>query len=165
MMEIIPVNSQELIDSTEKIAFEIWREHYAPIISSGQIEYMLEKFQSAEIIGQQISEQNYKYFLMKDSGGDFEGYFAVVAQNEDVFLSKIYVRKSCRGKGFGKKSVLYIKDFAAKAGLKSITLTVNRNNTDSIEAYKKMGFRISGEINQDIGKGFYMNDYKMVLDI
>ncbi|MDR2426985.1 MAG: GNAT family N-acetyltransferase [Endomicrobium sp.] len=162
-MEIIPVETQELIDITEKIAYEIWREHYASIITDEQIEYMLENFQSAEVIAKQISMQNYKYFLMKSQEGSFEGYFAIAADKEHIFLSKIYVRKSRRGKGYGKKAVFFIKDFAEENNFKSIFLTVNKNNINSIETYKKIGFYIEEEIKQDIGNGFFMDDYKMRL--
>jgi ribosomal protein S18 acetylase RimI-like enzyme len=164
-MEIVPVDSGELIDVAEKLAYEIWREHYASIVTREQIEYMLENFQSSNIIAKQISEKNYKYFLMKNSEGSFEGYFAIVPGEEDIFLSKIYVRKSSRGKGYGKKSVLFIKDFAERNNFKSIFLTVNKNNSSSIEAYKKIGFCIAGEIKQDIGSGFFMYDYKMRLGV
>ncbi|MDR1195989.1 MAG: GNAT family N-acetyltransferase [Endomicrobium sp.] len=164
-MEIVAVDSKELINVAEKIAYEIWREHYVSIITREQIEYMLENFQSADIIAKQISEENYKYFLMKNSEGSFEGYFAIVPGEENIFLSKIYVRKSSRKKGYGKKSVLFVKDFAKKNNCKNIFLTVNKNNLNSIEAYKKIGFSIEGEIKQDIGKGFVMDDYKMRLGV
>ncbi|MCL2145136.1 MAG: GNAT family N-acetyltransferase [Endomicrobia bacterium] len=162
-IKIIPVENQELILLTEKIAFEIWREHYASIITSEQIEYMLEKFQSAEAIAGQMSENGYKYFLVNDNSGGVNGYFAVSGQEENLFLSKLYIHKNSRGKGFGKASLSFIKDFAKKNNYKYIWLTVNKNNLNSIEAYKKMGFVIDCEIKQDIGNGFIMDDYKMVL--
>ncbi|MCL1972894.1 MAG: GNAT family N-acetyltransferase [Endomicrobia bacterium] len=164
-MEIVSVDKKELIEITSKLAFEIWREHYASIITSEQIEYMLEKFQSAEAIAGQISENNHKYFLIKADSGEIEGYFAVVFLKEDAFLSKFYIRKNSRGKGYGKASLSFIKKIAENNNSEYIWLTVNKNNLNSIEAYKKMGFYIDSEIKQDIGNGFVMDDYKMVLKI
>jgi len=40
-------------------------------------------------------------------------------------------------------------------------LTVNKNNTDAIAAYKKIGFRMSDLIKIDIGNGFFMDDFVM----
>jgi len=42
---------------------------------------------------------------------------------------------------------------AREQGLRKISLTVNKNNTDSIKAYEKMGFRNVGSLAQDIGNG------------
>lgn len=54
-------------------------------------------------------------------------------------------------------------DRAAEAGKDKITLTVNKNNLNSISIYKRMGFEIEGELITDIGGGFVMDDYLMVM--
>ena len=168
-MEIIPVLNKSLIETAAKIADEIWREHYTSIISAEQIDYMLKNFQSEKAIERQISEQNYMYFLVKGSKdhfeGHFDGYFAVIPENDDLILSKLYIRKESRGRGYARQIVDFIKNLARSRNLKRITLTVNRNNTGSISAYERMNFKIIGEINQDIGSGFFMNDYKMSLEV
>jgi ribosomal protein S18 acetylase RimI-like enzyme len=164
-MEIIKVNNDKLINTASEIANIVWREHYSAIVGASQIDYMLEKFQSAAAIEKQIVEENYKYYLMQDDGGTFCGYFAVVVKGDKLFLSKIYVQKESRKKGFAKKAISFLSDMAKTLNLTSLELTVNRANAQSIEAYKKMNFEIDEEINQDIGGGFFMNDYKMSLKI
>ncbi|MCL2389943.1 MAG: GNAT family N-acetyltransferase [Endomicrobia bacterium] len=164
-MEIIEVNSKELIEKTASLADEIWREHYVNIISIAQIDYMVKNLQSVTAISNQISNEKYSYFLIKDDNGSYEGYFAVAPKDGCLFLSKIYVRKESRKKGYAKKSLEFIKKFAKSLNLDNIVLNVSRDNAGSIEAYKKMNFKICGEIDLDIGSGFYMNDYKMVLQI
>ncbi|MDR1695674.1 MAG: GNAT family N-acetyltransferase [Endomicrobium sp.] len=164
-MQITEVNNKELIEKTASLADEIWHEHYINLITLSQIDYMVQKFQSPEAISKQISNEKYSYFLIKSDSGSFEGYFAVAPKSGCLFLSKIYVRKESRKKGYARKSVEFIKEFAKSLNLDNIVLTVNRENTGSIEAYKKMNFKIRGEINQDIGSGFYMNDYEMVLEV
>ena len=55
----------------------------------------------------------------------------------------------------------FIEDKAKKYHCKIIRLTVNKNNTNSISAYEKLGFINKGGVVKDIGNGFVMDDYKM----
>ncbi|MDR1952500.1 MAG: GNAT family N-acetyltransferase [Elusimicrobiota bacterium] len=164
-MEIVKVNSKELIETVVEIAGEIWRRHYSSIISIEQIEYMLEKFQSFDAVSNQIKNENYQYFLMRNDENSYEGFFAVSVKDKELFLSKIYIKERSRKKGYAKQSVEFIKNMAAKLNLSRIALTVNRANLNSIEAYKKMGFVVEERIDAYIGNGYEMNDYKMAMEI
>ena len=50
---------------------------------------------------------------------------------------------------------------AIESGKSVISLTVNKHNSNSIEAYKKMGFEIIRPMVTDIGSGYVMDDYYM----
>ena len=82
-------------------------------------------------------------------------------KKEELFLSKLYLRASQRGKGYGREVVKFLENLARDRRLGKITLTVNKNNTDTIRAYERFGFTNQGPIVQDIGGGFVMDDYKM----
>lgn len=155
----IPVSTKEHIEIVESLAREIWTEHYTPIIGSKQVEYMLETFQSAEAVTEQI-KQGTLYFLIR-TGNNFIGYLAVEPRGEELFLSKIYVASGLRGRGYGKKALQFAETLAKERNLKKIVLTVNKNNVKSIKAYEKMGFKNVESLVQDIGSGFVMDDYKM----
>ncbi len=144
----------------ESLAREIWEEHYTPIIGKDQVDYMLDKFQSAQAISKQIKTEGYIYYLAK-VGNDYIGYIGVKPKENELFLSKIYVKALYRGKGYGKALMNIIIETAEKKKLASITLTVNKNNLNSIRAYKKMGFKRIDSIVTDIGNGFVMDDYIM----
>ena len=49
-LRIIPVTNEELIFSVSALADEIWHEHFSSILSTEQIDYMLEKFLSPEAL-------------------------------------------------------------------------------------------------------------------
>ena len=153
----------EEIATVAELAGDIWREHYPGMISSDQVEYMLKNFQSVPAISKQIRE-GYLYYLLS-SGREPVGYLAIVPRGKEIFLSKLYMESSERGKGYGRMAVAFIEGKARELGASMITLTVNRNNKDSIEAYKKFGFREAGKLETDIGEGFKMCDYKMVKEI
>jgi hypothetical protein len=46
-----------------------------------------------------------------------------------------------------------------------ITLTVNKNNNNSIDAYNEIGFEITGNACMDIGSGYVMDDYQIELKV
>jgi len=54
---------------------------------------------------------------------------------------------------------------ARQKKLPAITLTVNKHNAGSLEAYRKLGFEKIGPIVQDIGGGFVMDDYILKLTL
>lgn len=158
-MNIERVSIETQIETVARLAHEIWNQHFTPIIGKAQVDYMVEKFQSKRAISEQI-EEGYSYYLIK-AGGDYVGYTGVCPKESELFLSKLYIRASQRGKGHGRKAVEFIEELAREKGLGKITLTVNKNNTDTIKAYEKFGFANLGAIVQDIGNGFVMDDFKM----
>jgi ribosomal protein S18 acetylase RimI-like enzyme len=151
----------EKVKIVKELAEEIWREHYTPIIGSGQVNYMLTRFQSESAIASQIEDERYIYYLIY---ADFlpVGYLSVQVRQDTLFLSKIYILKEHRGQGYAREAMRIIEREAHENNRETISLTVNRENTDSIEIYKSLGFRISGTKVQDIGMGYVMDDYIMV---
>ncbi len=147
------------IETVEKLAREIWIEHYTPIIGKDQVLYMLDKFQSIDTISSQI-DKGIEYFLIMENEAPI-GYMALEPKKNELFLSKIYILSSMRGKGLGRKAIEFAAKFARKKKLGKITLTVNKGNLSSIKAYERIGFFNKGSIISDIGNGFFMNDYKM----
>jgi diamine N-acetyltransferase len=162
-IDFLSVKTKEQIAEVEALASNIWHEHYISIIGIAQVEYMLKKFQSAEAIGKQLKE-GYFYYLVK-ANKKYTGYMGFEINEEELFLSKIYIKSENRGKGYGKASFDFIKAMAKKRNCKKIVLTVNKNNLNSIKAYKKMGFINKAPIVQDIGGGFVMDDYIMEKNI
>ncbi|HXX54237.1 MAG TPA: GNAT family N-acetyltransferase [Thermodesulfovibrionales bacterium] len=155
----IKVSTEKQIALVESLAQEIWTEHYIPIIGRAQVEFMLARFQSKESIADQIRD-GFLYFLIEEDH-QFIGYIGVLPQRDQLFLSKIYIKSSERGKGFGKTAVQFIENLAKEKRLKKIVLTVNKNNKVAIKAYAKLGFKNIGSLIQEIGNGFIMDDYKL----
>jgi RimJ/RimL family protein N-acetyltransferase len=155
----IEVSTEYQIEIVESLAREIWTEHYVPIIGKEQVDYMLANFQSRQAIREQI-RTGIAYYLIKEDVAHI-GYLAVQPKGRELFLSKIYVKLSKRGLGYGKKAVQFAEKVAEELNLDKIVLTVNKNNVNSIKAYEKIGFKNVGSVVQDIGNGFVMDDYKM----
>ncbi len=159
MISFLKASKNEHFKTIEILADTIWREHYIPIIGKPQVDYMLDKFQSATTVEQQVSE-GYQYYILK-SETKYVGYVSIKKEAQDLFLSKLYLLKSERGKGFGKNAMSFVENKAKELACDSISLTVNKGNTNSIKAYKNLGFENLCAIVIDIGNGFVMDDYKM----
>lgn len=155
----LAINSKDFKIISE-LAKVIWTEHYTPIIGADQVNYMLEKFQSEKAIKNQIVNNDYKYFIIYNTNSPI-GYLSIKKEKTSLFLSKIYIDKTNRGKGIGKGAMKFIEEQAISLNCKKIYLTVNKYNTNSIMAYQKIGFKIIEELVIDIGNGFIMDDFKM----
>ena len=160
MIEITPANKTSDYILIEKLADVIWREHYIPIVGKHQIDYMLDKFQTAKVISKQIVEDGFEYYTLSFNKTPI-GYIGFKREKEHLFLSKIYVLSTFRGKKIGKTAMEFISKKAKSYQLKAVRLGVNINNTNSIKAYEKLGFKKVDTFVTDIGKGFVMDDYIM----
>ena len=162
-MLIERVSDNNQIEIIEELAYEIWNEHFIPIIGKAQVDYMLEKFQSKKAIAEQI-ENRFLYFLIKNDK-DHIGYIGVLPEENHLFLSKLYISSAERGKGYGRKAIEFLEKLAREKDVRKILLTVNRNNSGTVEMYKKLGFVNLGSIVKDIGNNFVMDDYEMMKNV
>lgn len=152
----VAVDSDELIQRVVALAEMTWREHYSAIIGEKQVDYMLAKFQSLDPIQEQI-RNGLVYYLVTLEGKDV-GYFSIRVEEEALFLSKLYIKSSESGCGLGCRTLKFIQEHWGAA---SVRLTVNKGNVTSIRFYENRGFIKTGEVVQDIGGGFVMDDFQM----
>lgn len=157
MVEFIEVKN---ITKLANLASEIWHEYWVEILTPEQIDYMVENFQSEKSISNQIKNENYIYFFI-NVDNENAGYIGLSKKQDHMFLSKLYIKKEFRYKGLGTKAFDFIKNFAKENNYTNIILTVNKYNTNTINAYKKWQFKEIDSVVTDIGNGFVMDDYIM----
>ena len=172
MISILNATSKKELRAIEQIARFIWHEHYTPIIGKEQVEYMLEKFQSTDVMLKQVAE-SYRYYsvvehlepyhLSKPENIQLIGYFAIKPEKDSLFISKFYLHPNARGNGYGRTMLTFIKEQALADKLSTLRLTVNKYNTNTIAAYEKMGFIKKEAAVFDIGNGYIMDDFVMEL--
>ena len=80
-----------------------------------------------------------------------------------MYLSKFYLYKSERGKGYSHDMMTFVITNAKELKLNGIELNVNKHNS-ACRAYESLGFKIVRSEKNDIGNGFYMDDYVYRLD-
>ena len=157
--EAVKAVTKNQIQDIASMANIIWHEHFTPIIGIGQVEYMIEKFQSVPALTSQIKE-GYEYYQLF-SNGKFCGYCGIHPENGKLFLSKLYVKKEYRGRHLSTKALDFLKELCAERELSSIWLTCNKHNDNSLSVYRHWGFETVDTQVADIGHGYVMDDYIM----
>lgn len=152
------VVNDEQIKKLANTANVVWHDAFREIITLAQIEYMIEKFQSFNALTEAVNKNGYEYYFIKVDN-NVAGYTGIKAENGKLFLSKLYILKEYRGKQLASKTFEFVESLAKKRNLKSVWLTVNRNNKHAIDVYKHRGFVVTRTQVADIGNGFVMDDY------
>ncbi|ACF13444.1 GCN5-related N-acetyltransferase [Chloroherpeton thalassium ATCC 35110] len=162
-VEILAAQTEQELRGIEKIAQEIWREYYPSMISPDQIEYMLKRGYSIEVMKRELNDGvHYDQLFVDDL---FSGYCAYGPDGEPgtLKLHKLYLKPSVHGFGLGQKLLTHVRNYAQQAGFERILLQVNKYNARAIAAYKRFGFNIREANTFDIGEGFFMDDFVMEL--
>ena len=145
-----------------ELALPTWKATYSEILSESQMSYMLEMMYSEESLKRQMQEGH--IFLIALLDGDPVGYISFHPQDNDLYiLEKLYVLPHVQGTGTGRYLVEKAEEYIRNRhpGQQFLfELNVNRNNK-AVEFYKRTGFHIDREVDEDIGNGFYKNDYIM----
>lgn len=145
------------IEQLSRIASAVVKEHFDPIIGVEQNNYMIARFQSVSAIQAQF-QSGYQYDWVKEDGA-IAGFLAFYPVGDKMYLSKFYTRKEYRGHHLARPMIDFVRSEAKKAGLTAIFLNVNRHNSDVIRIYEHLGFYRIREEKNDIGNGFYMDDF------
>lgn len=163
-MEFVKAEGETALRHLAALADEVWHEFFVSILSKEQIDYMVDKFQSYDAFLRQIAEENYEYYFLRQDGKDL-GYTAIAQQGDRLFLSKLYLMKENRGKGYASQAFSWLKELCRERGVTVMWLTVNKYNDHSIAVYEKKGFRTVRAQVTDIGSGYVMDDFVMELEI
>ncbi|MGL6202456.1 MAG: GNAT family N-acetyltransferase [Lachnospiraceae bacterium] len=158
-MDIILANNDSEVEAIADLAAIIWHEHFISILSMEQIDYMVEKFQSYRALKEQISE-GYEYYQLKVDG-ELVGYAGIHEVEDALFLSKLYIRKDCRGQNLSSQAFAFLKNLCKERSLRKIWLTCNKYNSHTLDVYKHFGFETVNTQEADIGNGFIMDDFIM----
>lgn len=159
-LSFVPVQEDSQVKELAGLAHEIWNQHFVPIIGQGQVDYMIEKFQSYPAMTHQLQEEGYEYYFFHYNGKNI-GYVGIRPEENSLFLSKLYLKKAYRGRKLASRAFRFLEDLCRERGLSKIWLTVNKYNHDTIAVYKKIGFTVARAQVSDIGNGFVMDDYVM----
>lgn len=140
------------------MARDSWHSAYDLLLGAAQVDYMLNKFQSAAALKVQTERQGYTYYFLS-LGEERVGYCGLQDQKQDLFLSKVYLGEEYRSRGLGQEALAFAVAEGKRRGKKRVYLTVNKHNARAIRAYEKFGFIREGEECAAIGEGYYMDDY------
>lgn len=142
----------------------IWKPTYREILSEEQMDYMLDMMYRRDVLLAQMHAGHVFLIITEDNAPvGFAGYECnYKGEKGSCKLHKIYVLPETQGKGIGKILLHTVAEKAREAGQQRLLLNVNRYNKAK-DFYAKLGFKIVAEEDIDIGNGYFMNDYLMLL--
>ena len=150
------------VEALAALAREIWYAHYPAIISTAQIEYMLDQRYRPEIVRSELAQPGvwWDKLMIGPAMAGFSSYFLVPAAGE-MKLDKLYVQPGRQRRGYGGLMIERACEVGRAQGCGRLVLAVNKRNAAAIAAYRKHGFEVADAMTKDIGGGFVMDDYLM----
>jgi diamine N-acetyltransferase len=164
-MEIKKAGKED-IGTIQQLAEIIWPGAYGKIISPEQLRYMLNLIYSETALTTQIEKGH--QFILAIENNEAIG-FASFSKKSDIEpttfrLHKIYVLHNVPTKGIGSFLLSYVCNESIRQGATLLELNVNKYNP-AMQFYLKKGFTVLKEEVIDIGDGYVMDDYVMVLPL
>ena len=157
---VVKIEKDDDLQLLSTMAGTIWRECYVSILCVEQIEYMLSKFLSADVLSRQVSLEGYEYYFV-ECDGEKAGFVGVKVEEKRLFLSKLYIKEEYRGRGISSIVLGFLEDKCRREDLQAVYLTVNKYNDRAYEVYIKNNYKVIEDVVTDIGSGYVMDDYVM----
>lgn len=149
---------EDLVEITSLLAQDIFIEYYTPINGKDHATYMANKFLSIEAIQDKIAHG--AIFKLLFLNNQPIGFIEYEIDNERIFLSKLYVHKLFRKKGYGRFMLEDCINYGLIHNKNAVYLTVNKHNLTK-DLYLHWGFKIIDSVVTDIGNNYVMDDYIM----
>lgn len=155
--------AQKDIPLIQQLTYAVWPQTYKDILTQEQVDYMLHMMYSTEALTKQMNEGH--QFIFVQELNKFIAFASYAYYKPSVYkLHKIYALPDQQGKGIGKFIINYISGEIKPLGATALQLNVNRYNKAK-GFYERLGFKVIGEEDIDIGNGYLMNDYIMELSL
>ena len=107
-------------------------------------------------ISHEFRLKHYKLFIV-----DFLDYFVLCdIKKGDFYLAEIAVDKSMRSKGYGRRIIQDVLDYARKNNYKRVILDADFRNAGAKALYEKMGFKVFNK-KSFLKRGMYNMEFKL----
>ena len=152
----------------EDLAWKIFPRTYEELIPAEQIPYMMRMMYDDAVLRKEFAS-GMKFAIIMDGDapvGYISWHLAADAEGKKFMrLEKLYLDFACHGKSIGYQALLHVIDAARKAGAEYISLNVNKGNLRAQKAYCRAGFYRWRSEKEDVGGGFFKDDYIMRYDV
>ena len=161
-IEFESLTTPESLQLIRDVAAEVWPQTFADILSPEQISYMLEMMYAVPVLEKEYDNGvKFRFITADQVPCGFIACYEYGNEHNTIKLDKLYLDPEYHKLGIGSQAIQYVVDSAREAGYDRVILNVNKNNQRAIRAYKRNGFKVRESVKNDIGNGFFMDDYVM----
>ena len=155
------LDTPESLAAVRAIAASIWPETFRTILSPEQIVYMMKMMYAPEVMEKELAD-GYRFEVLTVGGMD-AGYISYSAYGipGTAKLHKVYLLSRFHGQGYGTLMLRHAEARCRELGFQRLRLNVNKHNARAIRAYERNGFVTVESVKNDIGGGFFMDDFVM----
>ena len=155
------------LKTIESLAWKIFPDTYRDLIPPEQTPYMMGLMYDQAVLRKEFSE-GMKFALIFDAETPI-GYISWHLKEEDggkfMRLEKLYLDFAWHGRSIGNMGLRFVIEKAKQAGASYISLNVHKRNLRAQNAYCRAGFYRWRSEKEDVGNGFFKDDYIMRYDL
>lgn len=159
-VDFLQVANPDHVTKVVDMADIIWRECYKGILSDEQIEYMVDKYQSDNVVTKKMINEGYEYYLI-NNGSAVIGFVSFLRDGSRLLLTNLYILEEYREKGYCELVIDKVIKNCKDTDIDRVRVTLNKLNEEGIKIYTNLGFSKIEEDVQDIGNGFVIDNYLM----
>ena len=151
----------------EELARKIFPKTYEGIIPPEQIPYMMRLMYDDAVLRKEFGE-GVKFAVITERGvpvGYISWHLAEADGVPFMRLEKLYLDFACHGRSIGNMGLRHVLDAAKRAGAAYVSLNVHKKNLRAQKAYCRAGFYRWRSEKEDVGGGFFKDDYVMRRDL
>lgn len=161
------ISAPDELKSIGPLAQKIFPRTYEDLIPSAQIPYMMQKMYDDAVLREEFASGMKFALIMQGEHpvGYISWHLADHPEGKAVRLEKLYLDFSCHGRSIGNMALLHVIRAARQAGASFISLNVHKGNLRAQKAYCRAGFYRWYSEKEDVGNGFFKDDYVMRCDL
>ena len=166
-IRIREISDAEELKTVRNLAQKIFPETYRDLIPAGQIPYMMHRMYDDAVLRKEFAGGMHFAVIEEDAMpvGYSSWHVTDHAEGRAVRLEKLYLDFSCHGRSIGNMGIRHVIEAAQRAGASFISLNVHKRNLRAQKAYLLAGFYRWYSEKEDVGNGFFKDDYVMRCDL
>ena len=153
------------ISLIQELAMKVWPQTYTPIVGKEQVTYMLNMFYSPEALKKQMKLLGHRFILCYNDDEPVAFASWSEAAGNIYKLHKLYIIPGQQRQGVGQAMLKHIVNDIKEKGAIALLVNVNKHNLNAKAFYEKTGFTHVIDEDIDIGKGYFMNDHVLTLNL